>query len=79
VSWRDVNGEIVALDLESSSYFTTNRSGSLMWHQLVGGATSDQLADLLRSTYAISLEECRRDVDAFIEVLREHNLLADQD
>ena len=78
MSWRDVNGEIVALDLESSSYFTTNRSGSLMWHQLVGGATNDELVDLLLSTYGIPPEQCQHDVEAFLEVLREHRLLSDR-
>ena len=70
MSWREVNGEVIALDLESSSYFTTNRTGSLMWNSLVAGATSDELVDLLRSTYGIPVESCRSDVEAFLDLLR---------
>ena len=76
MSWREVNGEIIALDVESSSYFTTNRSGTLMWHSLVDGSTSEGLVELLRATYGIPADRAQVDVDAFLDVLREHQLLA---
>lgn len=77
VSWREVNGEVIALDLESSSYFTTNRTGSLMWTTLVHGATRGELIELLRSTYGVSPEVAQSDVDDFLDVLDAHRLLAD--
>lgn len=47
-----------------------------MWHSLVDGSTSDGLVDLLRSTYGIPMNQAQGDVDAFLDVLREHGLLA---
>ena len=75
LSWREVNGAIIALDLASSSYFSTNASGSLMWKALVGGASPDELQALLLSNYQITPSQATGDVAAFIDLLAEHKLL----
>ena len=77
VSWREVNGEVIALDLESSSYFTTNASGSLMWNALVGGATERDLAELLCQRFGIARSSAMADARAFVSVLEEHGLVED--
>lgn len=77
LAWRDVNGEVIALDLDSSSYFSTNHSGALMWRALVEGGSVDQLIDLLRSEYGLSRADASIDVNEFLGSLREHGLLDD--
>jgi len=79
ISWRDVNGEIVALDVESSAYFSTNRSGSVMWLALVGGSSRQQLVALLEREYGLSHDAAATDVDAFLAMLEQHGLLATDD
>lgn len=78
VSWREINGVLIALDLESSSYFSTNEAGALMWTALVDGATVAALAGLLCATYGIDQPAAMADATAFIALLDEHGLLEDQ-
>lgn len=75
VSWREVDGEVIALDLRSSTYFTTNRTGTLLWHAMIDGATIDQLAALLRSSFGISDELAHADVESFLNLLVANGLL----
>ena len=32
VSWTEVDGEILALERESSTYIATNRTGTVLWN-----------------------------------------------
>ena len=75
VSWREVDGEIIALDIDSSAYFTTNRSGTLLWHALIGGATEPQMIELLQEAYEIEGEAAAADVSSFVGLLRAHGLV----
>ncbi len=72
LEWREVEGEIVALDLDRSVYLAANASGALMWRQLSTGATRDGLIELLAQTYALERGTAERDVDAFLSELQRH-------
>jgi hypothetical protein len=74
--WRDVDGEIVALDVDNSEYFAINHSGSLLWTELAGGSTREQLVAKLVREYTIDSEIAARDVDDFINGLVKRDLLA---
>jgi hypothetical protein len=76
VSWREVDGDIVALDLRSSTYFTTNRTGAVMWNAMVDGCQVDDLVELLQSTFSISRASATHDVQAFLDVLRRNKLIS---
>ena len=76
VSWREVDGEIIALDLKSSTYFSTNRTGALLWHAMVDGAAVADLVALLEKSFAVPQETARADVDAFMKLLATNGLLA---
>jgi len=75
LTWRSVAGEIVALDLRSSTYFTTNASGADLWMALVEGSTAQQLTALLVTTYEISEAQAACDAAAFVKLLESSNLL----
>ena len=75
VSWREVGGELIALDVDSSSYFSTNASGALMWKVLVEGSTERDLAGLLSLSYGITPEQAADDARSFVSLLDEHGLL----
>jgi hypothetical protein len=74
--WREVDGEVVALDLRRGRYLGINRSGRMLWHGLAEGATRDDLIEALRSTYGLEHGRAVRDVDNFLAVLRSHQLIA---
>ena len=76
LSWRELDGEIVALDGDKSIYVATNRTGTLVWQKLAEGATRDQLVESLVAAFGVSAETAAADVDRFVADLRANGLLA---
>lgn len=66
VSWREVDGEILALDPDFAMYVSTNATGTLVWKALVEGASGEELAQLVADEYGIDVDRARNDVDAFL-------------
>lgn len=77
IEWREVEGEIVALDLDRSEYIAVNRAGTAIWALLAEGAQRGELAAQLVAEYGIDEASAGRDVDAFVDSLSERGLLAE--
>lgn len=75
VAWQNLDGEVVALDLDAAAYLMANDSGSLLWPLLAEGATRSQLVDELTRRFRIEPERAGADVGAFVDQLRTLNLL----
>lgn len=52
-----------------------NETGALLWKALEKGAEEEQLVSLIISEYEVEKEVAREDVSAFIQRLKEANLL----
>jgi hypothetical protein len=76
LSWRELDGEVVALDGESSVYVATNRTGTALWRLLADGSTRGLLIDELVDSFGIARDRAEADVDAFLADLRTKGLLA---
>lgn len=76
IVWRSVEDEIVILHRRDWQYLTVNEAGALLWTQLVDGATRQELVSLLVSRYGIYESRAANDVDAFLTLLSESDLLA---
>jgi hypothetical protein len=76
LSWREVEGEAIILDLASQSYLSLNGTGLTLWQALEDGATAAELGERLIERHGATREEAARDVAAFVTDLRERNLLA---
>jgi hypothetical protein len=76
VEWREIDGEIVALETGRSIYLAANPAGALLWARLAQGATRDELIAALRDRWPIEAERAAADVDAFLDQVRAHDLLA---
>jgi hypothetical protein len=74
--WREVDDEVVILDLKASLYASLNATGRLLWLQLAGGATTEELGAALQAAYGIEADVAARDVQAFLAALDEQGLLA---
>ena len=79
VEWREIEGEIVALDLRRSVYFALNRTATALWEDLLTGASRDGLASKLQTTFGIDRERAERELDQFVQSLREQELLHPED
>ncbi len=76
LEWREVEGEVVALDLRSSSYLAVNLSGAKLWSALAAGTTRDALVRLLVDEFGVPVEDAANDTDAFLLMLADQNMLA---
>ena len=76
VSWREVDGEVIALGHESSEYLATNASGAVLWKSLAEGTSRDALVALLVGDFEVDETRAGADVDAFLASLAAQGLLA---
>jgi hypothetical protein len=76
VHWREIDGEVIALETRASRYVATNGTGTVLWRALLAGTTREGLADELVSEYGIERARAQADADRFLETLVELDLLA---
>ena len=74
-TWRDVDGEVVVLDLAGSRYLGVNGSGRVLWLALADGATESELTEALVREFGVPEDRARADVHAFVGDLRQRGLV----
>jgi hypothetical protein len=75
VVWRELEGEVILLDLRSSMYFTLNDTGRLLWDALARPSTFASLSNSIVEAYGVADAQAAADVQAFLADLVEHELL----
>ena len=75
VDWRNIDGEVVALDHKDSTYLSINRSGAVLWPALERGSTVEELVAILLEQFEVEPAQARADVETFLVRLSERNLL----
>jgi coenzyme PQQ synthesis protein D (PqqD) len=75
VAWREVDGEVLVLGLDSSTYFSVNSTGGLLWKRLAAGTTRDDLVASLVTEFDVDRDRAAADVDAFLSHLGSSGLL----
>lgn len=75
VTWQEIDGELVILDLQKSTYLTTNAVGAVLAKHLTEERTLDDLVALLTSMYGIDRETAIHDTEAFLQQLNSKDLL----
>ena len=78
LEWRNIEGEVVAVDLRTATYLAVNQSGAKLWDALASGATRVQLIDLLVGEFGLPREQAASDVEAFLQMLAEQEMLLDE-
>ena len=71
----EVDGELVALDLDKGSCFGMDRVGSAIWELTATPVTVAEIADKLTAQHDVSREQCLADVAPFISDLLAEGLL----
>jgi Coenzyme PQQ synthesis protein D (PqqD) len=75
VQWREIDGEVVALEGGTSTYVVANRSGALLWQALARGSSRPELVARLVETYDIDAARAESDVESFLAELTARGLL----
>jgi hypothetical protein len=77
LNWREIDGEVVVLDVERSHYLNLNATGCVLWLLLAEGATQRQLVDKLIEEFDVDEPTACDDVETFLTSCRDNGLLAD--
>jgi hypothetical protein len=67
--------ETVMLDIERGTYFGLREVGKAIWEALESPTTVDAICEDLVEQFEVDVATCRREVAAFLEQLREHELI----
>jgi hypothetical protein len=78
LEWREVDGEVIALERKQSAYLAANQSGTVLWRALADGTSEVEMVRLLMSQYDIDADTARTDVDGFVSNLDQMGLLERQ-
>ena len=75
-TWRELDGEIVALDTDQSVYFSIGGFGTTLWPVLVTGASKQDLVSEITSAFdGVPPEQAAVDVDDFLSSLSDLGLI----
>ena len=61
--------------LSFNGMITVNETGAFLWEQLVKGTSKEELLQSLIDTYDVTLEEAKGDINEFLNILYENNIL----
>ncbi|WEG09189.1 PqqD family protein [Microbacterium horticulturae] len=75
LTWQEIDGELVVLDLAGSVYLTANGSGTFLTKLLTEDRTERELASALAEEYDLPESIAAQDTREFIAQLRKKNLL----
>ncbi|MBN9105297.1 MAG: PqqD family protein [Propionibacteriaceae bacterium] len=75
LSWREIDGELILLDLRSSTYLASNASGSVLIKHLVEDRTMGELAQALVDAFGIPPAQARNDAEDFLAELERSGML----
>jgi hypothetical protein len=73
--WREIDNEVIVLDLRSAQYLSLNAAGVVLWEALEIEQSEGQLAELLAERFGIDADLARQDTRAFIDACAELQLL----
>jgi coenzyme PQQ synthesis protein D (PqqD) len=75
VHWREIDGEVIALESRGSTYLAANGAGTRLWHALAAGTTREALADELVRAYGIDRARAAADTEHFVRQLDDQGLI----
>jgi hypothetical protein len=67
LSWREIDEEVIILDLGSAMYLKLNPAGAFLWKLLEPGATLGQLTTTLADHFGLDTRAAQGDAIAFLE------------
>jgi len=76
VAWQIIDGEVMIVDLASGQTMGLNPTATWLWSHLDGHSASE-LTDEMTSAFDVSRNDAEKDVNEFIQLLREKDLIAD--
>ena len=78
ISWRDIDGELIVLNLQSGEYYTLNDSARSLWTPLAEGKSIGEIVGAITAEFEAPVETVRTDVNFFVNCLIKDGVLQTQ-
>ena len=75
VVFRDLEGELVLLNLATGVYFGLDPVGTRIWALIEDGRTVDEIVSAISAEYEVEADACRTDLARFLVTLRDNDLV----
>ena len=75
VVFRDLEGEMVLLNLATGVYFGLDPVGTRIWALIDAGRTVEQIVSAITAEYDVDAAVCRADLERFLATLRDNDLV----
>lgn len=75
---KEVAGSYIVIpvgQVDFTAMITVNETGAFLWELLTQGATREELCEKMIAEYAVDEAIALRDIDNFIKILSDHQLL----
>ena len=71
----ELDGEVVLLSVENGRYYKIDEIGSEVWNRIEQPTNIAEVCKQLMDEFDVTEAECQKDVLAFLEKLKEDNLI----
>jgi DNA-directed RNA polymerase delta subunit len=79
-AYSDLNDiELVMINVNTGKYVSLNETGKLLWQLTEQPVTFDNIVTEFLKRYQISEEDCRKDLEPFIEKLLDKKIIVNAD
>jgi Coenzyme PQQ synthesis protein D (PqqD) len=75
VVFRDLEGELILLNLATGVYFGLDPVGTRIWALIDNGRTADEIVGVITAEYEVDADACRADLARFLAALRDNDLV----
>jgi hypothetical protein len=77
---REIAGDYIIVPvgkaaLEFNGMITVNETGAFLWKQLTKDTTKEELVHAMLEEYEVSEDEARIDIEEFLQLLQQNNIL----
>lgn len=78
LTWQDVNGDLVAINVDSGEYHIFNDIGRLIWLAIAEGKNNEEIVKQIIGQYKVKEEKALSDLLYFIDDLTQRKLIEKQ-
>ncbi len=75
IAWRNVNEEVVILNLKSGEYFTLNDVGQFVWLAVADQKNMEEIRQKVVDAFDVSPKKASEDIEEFISRMLDEGLL----
>ena len=75
VFWRNVEGEVVLLNVETGFYYTLEGAGCLIWDMAVKNLTPEQMAIRVAEKFDVETPRALKDIRELLGALEKEELI----